>query len=342
MIAAVPQRKKNPFPVRLACELQVVSPELNWHVHTLWTHQAVGLIAGAPKSAKTWFGLSLALSVASGTKAFGHFEVNQKGPALVYIAEDQEPMIRARIDALCQHHTLDINSLPLHVISVPAMRLDLEHDQLRLVDTVELVRPSIVLIDPLRRIHAADENNATDMARLLSFFRALQRSFNTAVIIVHHIIKRTTSRAGQSLRGSTDLWAWTDSCAYLSRKNDHDTQVTVTLEHRAAPAPQPLAMALISKPDESQTHLELLDPTPANPQHTTPRSLSERVLRLLSSSHKPLRRNAIRAQLRVNNSRLGQTLKTLEQTALIQRTEQGWCARSDTRSPISQLPLISS
>ena len=53
-----------------------------WLVEHLWGESAVGVIGGAPKSSKTWLGLDLALSVATGTACLGKFAVPRPGPAL--------------------------------------------------------------------------------------------------------------------------------------------------------------------------------------------------------------------------------------------------------------------
>ena len=42
-----------------------------WLVEPLWGDSSVGVIGGAPKCSKTWLGLDLALSVASGTAMRG-------------------------------------------------------------------------------------------------------------------------------------------------------------------------------------------------------------------------------------------------------------------------------
>src|SRR5512145_1737128 len=68
-----------------------------WLVEHLWGVSSVGVIGGAPKCSKTWLGLDLALSVASGTACLGKYAVPQPGPALVYLAEDALPVVRERV-----------------------------------------------------------------------------------------------------------------------------------------------------------------------------------------------------------------------------------------------------
>ena len=59
-----------------------------WLVEQLWCANSVGVIGGAPKCAKTWLGLDMALSVATGTPCLGKYAVPEPGPVLVYLAED--------------------------------------------------------------------------------------------------------------------------------------------------------------------------------------------------------------------------------------------------------------
>src|SRR5262245_13593522 len=65
-----------------------------WLVQDLWGASSVGVIGGAPKCAKTWLGLDIALSVATGTACLGRYAVATPGPVLVYLAEDALPVVR--------------------------------------------------------------------------------------------------------------------------------------------------------------------------------------------------------------------------------------------------------
>ncbi len=48
---------------------------------------------------------------------------------------------------------------------------------------------------------------------------------------------------------------------------------------------------------------------------------------MLSLAGEPLTRAALRARLRVNNQRLGDTLERLQQEGVIERTPRGWILR---------------
>jgi RecA-family ATPase len=141
--------KVGELPVHRAGDLAAQPPEESWLIRQVWAREAVGIIGGAPKCCKSWLGLDMAVSVASATRCLDRFEVDAPGASLVYLAEDALPMVRARIDALCQHRGLDIATLDLHVVDVPALRLDLADDQKRLAASLKRLRPRILVLDPL-------------------------------------------------------------------------------------------------------------------------------------------------------------------------------------------------
>ena len=308
------------FPVVRAGAIEVESAAERWLIHSLWSRTAVGIIGGAPKCCKSWFGLDMAVSVASGTPCLDRFAVEATGPALVYLAEDALPMVRSRIDAICQHRGLDILTLDLHVITAPALRLDLAKDQQKLAATVQSLRPRLLLLDPLVRLHRLDENSASEISGLLGFLRELQRAAEVAVVLVHHASKKHRAQPGQSLRGSSDLHAFGDCNAYLAARNDG---LVLTLDHRAAKAPEPMELALVSRPDGSATHLALSNPAAAA-QSAAAASLEDNVLTLLRRVATPKTRNDLRIELRVNNERLGSVLQDLEARTLITRSSLGW------------------
>lgn len=308
----------HPLTVKRIAEVDVDLPTHRWLVEDLWGRGAVGIVGGAPKCCKSWLGLDIALSVSSGTPCLGRFPVVRAGPTLVYLAEDAAPMVRERILGICNHRRLDIHSLDLHLIDTPSLRLDLDADRTRLAAAVETIRPKLLLLDPLVRLHRADENSSADISALLGFLRELQRRFDTAVLLVHHMSKKHRAQLGQALRGSGDLHAFGDCNAYLVRKND---KLLLSVEQRFAKETDPVSLALVSDDHGNNTHLEIRERT-ADDQRRRP--LSEAVREALADADEPLTRAALRKNLRVNNHRLGLTLGELEERHIAIRGPSGW------------------
>ena len=203
-----------PFPVVRPCDLQVSPASTTpWLIDQLWTAQAVGIIGGRPKCNKTWLALEMAVAVASGSACLNRFAVPSTGRVLLYAAEDSASDLRLRLQSLAHHHGIPLASLDLRVITADSLRLDRAADQERLTATLLLHRPALLILDPLVRLHAIDENAAGEIAALLGYLRGLQRQSGSAIALIHHARKNVAADggAGYSLRGSSDLYAWVDS-----------------------------------------------------------------------------------------------------------------------------------
>lgn len=306
-----------PLPVIRVADIPREDQPRRWLVEQLWGDSSVGLIGGAPKCSKTWLGLDLALSVATGTACLGRYAVPRAGPVLVYLAEDALPVLRERVAGMARHRGVDLTSVEMHVITAPALRLDRDPHRGRLLETARRLRPRLVLLDPLVRLHGIDENHAGEVAGLLAYFRALQRQLDLSVILVHHTRKNAAggAAAGQGLRGSGDLHAFGDSNLYLRRTSQ---RLVLSNEHRAAPASPPVYLELVAT-DTETTHLEVVGEPDGPPR----RSLQEQVLAILSREDGQTRAR-LRDTLAVQNQRLGEALELLEQSGRIRRTPTGW------------------
>ena len=306
--------------VQRVAEIDAPANSQPWLVRSLWASSAVGILGGPPKCGKTWLGLDLAISVASGTPCLGAFPVDGKGPTLVYLAEDSLDTARQRVEGICRHRGLDIEGLDLYLITEPALRLDREADLHKLAATLTKIAPRPLPLDPFVRLHRRDENSSADVSGLLGDLRLLQRNHNLAIVLVHHVRKNGRGPQGEALRGSSDLHAWGDCNAYLTRRAN---ALQLSLEHRFHRPIEPLPIRLVSRPDGSCTHLEIADreASPAiNPSYAT----NNAVLAQLAAAPGPLPRITLRAQLRLNNQRLGTALQELERLGRIRRTTQGW------------------
>lgn len=305
------------LPVVRVGEIPSEQNSQRWLVEQLWGASSVGVIGGAPKCSKTWLGLDLALSVATGTDCLGSYAVPDPGPVLVYLAEDALPVVRERVEGMARHRGFDLDRVEIHVITAPTLRLDRDPHRARLFETAKRIRPRLLLLDPLVRLHGIDENHAGEVAGLLAYFRSLQRRPDLSVVLVHHTRKNASGgvAAGQGLRGSSDLHAFGDSNLYLRRSRD---RLVLSNEHRAAPASPPVYLELVST-NPQQTHLEVV----AELRHENRSSLADQVLDQLSDGSVRTRAK-LRDVLAVKNERLGEALEDLQRAGRISRTNTGW------------------
>jgi RecA-family ATPase len=308
------------LPVVRAARLNDAIETRQWLVTSLWARAAVGILGGAPKCCKSWLALELAVAIATKTPCLDRFDVEDPGSVMLYMAEDSAPVIKARLQGLCSHRGVSFDSAPIDVITAPSVRIDRERDQDRLTRTVRRGAPRLLVLDPFVRLHRVDENDAGQVSAVLGYLRALQRDLDVAVLVVHHARKNggAGGQAGQSLRGSGDLHAWGDSNLYLRRQQG---ALSLTIEHRASAAPEPLALRLVSSAG-GDAHLELVDSSVDRARGAV--GLEQTILATLAAAGEPLGRTALRDKTRVRNERLGEALNRLAATGAVVRTGDRW------------------
>ncbi len=307
------------LPVQPAHTLQDTGAELRWLVEGLWGDQAVGIVGGEPKLGKSFLALDLAISVASGTACLGRFNPARTGRVLLYPAEDALPIVRQRLEGICLARGLDLRLLDLQVITAPTLRLDLPLDQQRLLETVDLLRPILLVLDPFVRLHRVNENDSGEVASILAYLRELQRRFELAVAVVHHAKKGAAhERAGQALRGSSEFHAWGDSLLYLRRTRD---QLSLTIEHRAAPSKSGIELAL--NVDADAVALQVVESSAATAPASSP-SIAERVERALTQASAPLPIAALRKSCRMRTSSLTHALWQLIRDGRVVKSADGY------------------
>ncbi len=233
-----------PTPYRTLPAAQLADPTvpLRWLLTDLFLVGAAGILGGAPKTGKSFLALDLAVAVASGQPALGRFAVPAPGPVLLLAAEDPPAVVVQRLAALATAREHPLATLPIEVIVEAGLRLPEGLD--RLTATVVQQQARLLILDPLIRVHRADENSAAEMAAVLDGVRALARATDCAVLLVHHTRKAAAGGiAGHALRGSSDLHAFGDTNLYL-RRLASDGPLELRIEHRAAPGPPPLRVQL--------------------------------------------------------------------------------------------------
>lgn len=303
------------LPIVRIGQVEARAAGTEWLIEGLWLAGAAGIIGGQPKLWKSWTCLELAVAVSSGMPCLAAFTVKDAGPALVYMAEDDAPDVKKRVDGICRYRSIDVTTLDLTLITSSRLYLDDDADRDKLRRTIAHVRPKLLVLDPLVRIHRGNENDSRDIALLLGFLRELQREYGCAIVLAHHASKRGHGRPGQGLRGSSDLHAFGTSNLYLSHQGD---AVEIATEHRAAAATGPYLVRLI---DEGGTHLEIVESGAASPAAPL---LENRVLEQLAHEPQPVSRSDLRRTLQVNNQRLGKALTALREGGHVTATRDGF------------------
>ena len=237
---------------------------------------------------------------------------------MLVAAEDALHIVRRRLEGISAAASVALANLDIQVITAPTVRLDLDADRRNLAETVARLQPRLLILDPFVRLHRIDENASGEVAPLLAYLRELQRRHDVAVLVVHHAKKGGGGvRAGQALRGSSEFHAWGDSNLYLRRDCD---ELSLTVEHRAAPSPRPLIVELAQQ--GLALALEVVER--AKPVAAAAPSLDERITTVLAEAQEALPFADLRAKCRVRAATLHERIGLLATAGRIVKTADGY------------------
>jgi hypothetical protein len=175
------------------------------------------VVAGPPKIGKSLFASQMALCVGSvadadvsGPQFLGH--ALPQGTALLVMEEGSLAGISYRLRH--QRAAAGIECARVHVAHRQRIRLDERASRLALREWVIEWKPSLVVLDPLNRLHGADENRPTQMTPVMDAMAELAYENACAVVAIHHLAKPSAERRGDiwdRFRGASSIRSGTDA-----------------------------------------------------------------------------------------------------------------------------------
>jgi hypothetical protein len=308
------------LPVKKACDLGEAGEKTRWLIEGVWLDEAVGVVSGEPKTCKTFTVLEMAVAVSSGRPFLRHFPVERPGRVLLFAAEDAPHVIRKRLEVIAGASGLDLSVCDIQVITSPIVRLDIAEHRAALSETIDQLKPRLVILDPFIRLHRVDENRSDEISPLLAYLRSVQKLYNTAIVIVHHARKRAgKARGGQSLRGSSEIHAWLDSHLYLTRMGEMNLRMDI--EHRSAESRDGVRLKVV--PTDDSLCLWMADPEEAvEPKPEA--NLETRILDNLKVATAPQSLNSLREVCRTRKSTIIDTLAGLATRGAIVKHADGY------------------
>lgn len=249
-----------PSPQRLGFLLKNIKKP-KYLVQGILTEGACGFIAGEPKCYKSWVGLDLAMSVATGADFLGHFRVQNPGPVLYIQEEDPAPTLKSRSAKIWVNKSTDKFELIHNAEEAGLYWLPPEQDetfdpninayiqqglvvsseawQLWLDETLSQGMDGepyrLIIIDTLMMTAGdVDENRSQEMTtKIFKPLKTLSRKHNVALMVVHHMGKSDKSRPGQRMLGAVANHAWSEDSIYLARSGMND--IRMDLESKTIP-----------------------------------------------------------------------------------------------------------
>jgi len=195
----------------------------------------VGIVGAPGGTGKSFLLLEIAMSVALGGTLIPGLTVDCAGPVRVLNFEEKRQALKNRLIWICRYFGVDFPSDRLFVSSLSSSALKLVDGNGNVNDEyVDFLKKqaesmSLLVIDPLRMCHMADENNAGAMAMLMQVLKNVGEETGAGVLVAHHSSKAAIlngqGNIQQSVRGSSALVDAARLVMTLSRPKDAENNL---------------------------------------------------------------------------------------------------------------------
>lgn len=198
---------------------QLRDPE--WLLQGILPAESFITLYGAPGSAKSFWALDAAMSIASGHRFHG---ADVKQGKVIYAVGEGLRGLKYRVEAWqLAHPDADLDAIRENLIILPnAVHLLEKNDVEKLVNTVQDMAGeeglALFIVDTwARALTGGDENSAGDAGRAIAVCDAIRDNTGASILVVHH-----TGADGVRERGSTALRGASDTTLQLVKSEDSD------------------------------------------------------------------------------------------------------------------------
>ena len=236
--------------------------EKRWHITGLIPEKAVTVLGGKRASCKTWTGLNLAVSLASGKPLFGSIETKKSW--VLYIDEETGiETLAERLASIKKGFGITESLENLGFMSFEGFRIDEEDRRQELEEFLSYHKQCVVIVDSFRRIISCEENDAGEMSRLFTdVIRPMIEKYDSSFLLIHHLRKGLEKSGGDpmdELRGSSELANYADVILLFRRVPKTQNKFILSqAKCRRALEQQPLTIQMNWSEDKSSVTFENL------------------------------------------------------------------------------------
>jgi len=190
------------------------APEIAWAIDGVLYDNSLTMLGAFAGKGKTMLAMEIERAIASGEPFLGRFAVNRTGNVLVIDEENSLADLHSRM--------LDMQidpKLPIYYLSFQGITIDDNNCFAALQAVVSELKPALVVIDSLIRVHGGKENEADSMAPVMKRLRAIV-NMGTNVLILHHH-RKGKGDIEERARGSSDIVGSIDVELALVQKGNH-------------------------------------------------------------------------------------------------------------------------
>jgi hypothetical protein len=157
----------------------------NYLVDRLLVIGQPGIICAPHKCLKTTLSIDLAISLASGTKFLGYFDVPKRCRVCLMTGESGEKTVSETVERICKAKGIKRSELEEWLAITNSIPKLYEPKSMgRLQDCIELLRPEVLILDPIYKMMKGDNaSNLFAMGEQLAVLSEL----GCTVIVNHHV-----------------------------------------------------------------------------------------------------------------------------------------------------------
>jgi hypothetical protein len=219
-------------------------------IEGLWPEGSLAFIASPPKKGKTWLGLALALSVATGRPYLSRFVVGRPRTVIYVALEGHRGALTARIGCLARGMGVDPDKEidNFHLIYKPrGMNIADSTWAQHLINVAAGIQSELVIVDVLRAAALIKENAAEDFAALRSNLAPLLDG-GASLAFLHHFTKLSeTSKErtpAERMSGSGAMYGALDVGVFITGSENGARKLRLEFDGRDIAMPEPLGIEL--------------------------------------------------------------------------------------------------
>jgi hypothetical protein len=208
-----------------------VSPVVDWRVEGVIEKGTSGFIIALPKGGKSFSTVDLAVSLATGA-SWLDCRVSEPTRVALVSREDGSGLTARRIKRVITGRGLDLED-PIWETNLlvntreqsPNLALEDDAQVAELIHAMQAKKIEFCILDVLNVLHDADENDNTEMRRVLSRVSHIRKEVGCQICIVHHGVKDwdENKTLSQLARGSSAIAGFAEFIIGV-RMVDEETQ----------------------------------------------------------------------------------------------------------------------
>lgn len=239
---------------------------VDWLVEGVIPRAGNGIIGGHPKAAKSFSSLDLAMAASCGAPWMG-LRIPKPVKTAIVSREDEAGLTRRRIRKLIggrsEYSALEGRMLVNTRQHQADFKVTRDDHMDALIEQLGRFGAELVVLDVFRSIHDGEENDNTEVAKVLAKVSRIQTELKCACALVHHIAKTEDANIFKGLRGASAIHGWMEWGIGISVTNPEEEDRAKYIRRAEFESKEATASAIffqiVASPDHAAVRLQAVD-----------------------------------------------------------------------------------